>query len=205
MATAALVLTAAVVIAAQGPPAGAGPPGVRDPKAETNEQTDREALLRRGEMGAAMSQLSQQRLAAAIEQTKQDFKRIQLIRNDMVDNLVARKPLDFKLIAKQAGEIGERANRLKLFLMPTANAGAKDDEAKKPEEKPAVEYDDEAMKGALVKLCNTIFSFTGNPMFQDPKSVDPQKATKAGGDLLNIIELSDNIKRNAERLARSPK
>src|SRR5579885_3063029 len=112
VATAALVLTAAVVIAAQGPPAGAGPPGVRDPKAETNEQTDREALLRRGEMGAAMSQLSQQRLAAAIEQTKQDFKRIQLIRNDMVDNLVARKPLDFKLIAKQAGEIGERANKI---------------------------------------------------------------------------------------------
>jgi len=195
----ALVLMAAGVVAAQGPPAGAGPPGLRDPKSETNIQADREATLRTAEIGPAAAQMNKQRLAAAIEQTKQDFKRIQLIRNDIVDNLVAKKPLDYRLIAKQAGEIGERANRLKSLLMAPA-VGAKKDDAKQ-----AVEYDADALKGALVKLCNTVFSFTGNPMFQDPGTVDVQKATKAGGDLLNIIELSDNIKRNAERLGKSPK
>ena len=30
--------------------------------------------------------------------------------------------------------------------------------------------------GALVKLCNTIYSFTGNQMFQDPGTVDAVKA-----------------------------
>jgi hypothetical protein len=195
----ALVLTAAGVVAAQGPPAGAGPPGLRDPKSETNIQADREATLRTAEIGPAAAQMNKQRLAAVIEQTKQDFKRIQLIRNDIVDNLVAKKPLDYKLIAKQAGEMGERANRLKSLLMPPTVA------AKKEDAKQAVEYDADALKGALVKLCNTVFSFTGNPMFQDPGTVDVQKATKAGGDLLNIIELSDNIKRNAERLGKSPK
>jgi hypothetical protein len=206
LAITALVFIAAGVTAAQGgPPPGAGAPPIKDPKGDTNAQTDREAHLRSAEIGAAAEQLNRQRLAAAIEQTKQDFKRIQLIRNDMVDNLMAKKPLDYKLITKQAGEIGERANRLKTFLMPTANAVAKSDDSKKPDEKQAVEYDAEALKGALVRLCNAIFSFTGNPMFQDPGTVDVQKATKAGGDLLNIIELSDNIKRNAERLARSPK
>jgi hypothetical protein len=206
LAITALVLIAAGVTAAQGgPPPGAAAPAIKDPKGDTVIQTDREATLRSAEIGAAAEQMNQQRLAAAMEQTRQDFKRIQLIRNDMVDNLVAKKPLDYKLIAKQAGEVGERANRLKTFLMPTANAAAKTDEAKKDDVKQAVEYDADALKGALVRLCNTIFSFTGNPMFQDPGTVDVQKAKKAGGDLLNIIELSDQIKRNAERLAKSPK
>src|ERR1700753_3081615 len=123
----ALVLMAAGVVAAQGPPAGAGPPGLRDPKSETNIQADREEELRTAGGGPASAQMNKQRLAAAIEQTKQDFKRIQLIRNDIVDNLVAKKPLDYKLIAKQAGEIGERANRLKSLLMPTAVAAKKED------------------------------------------------------------------------------
>ncbi|HST52126.1 MAG TPA: hypothetical protein VLJ61_08960 [Pyrinomonadaceae bacterium] len=200
----ALLLIAAGVTAAQGPPAGAGPPGVRDPKSETNIQADREATLRTAEVVPAATQMNQQRLAAAIEQTKQDFKRIQLIRNDIVDNLVAKKPLDYKLIAKQAGEVNERALRLKSFLMPPV-ADAKNADAEKDSKKQAVEYDADALKGALVKLCNTVFSFTGNQMFQDPGTVDAQKATKAGGDLLSIIELSNNIKSNAERLGKSPR
>lgn len=202
-AVAALLLMTAGAALAQGAPSGVGAPVTRDPKGETNEQTSRETLLRRGEMGAAMSQLNQQRLAAAIEQTKQDFKRIQLIRNDVVDDLVAKKPLDYKLTARRAGEVNERALRLKSFLMPSAVK--QEDEQKKDEQKPSVEYDAEGLKGALVRLCNTIFSFTGNPMFQDPNTVDVQKATKAGGDLLDIIELSGSIKGSAEKLAAPPK
>jgi hypothetical protein len=202
---AALLLTAGGAALAQGPPAGAGAPGFKNPKGDTDVQTDREAALRSAELKSAASQMNQQRLAAAIEQTKQDFKRIQLIRNDMVDSLVAKKPLDFKLVARQAGEINERATRLKSFLMPPAPDAAKKDGEKRDEERPAAEYDADALKGALVKLCNTIYSFTGNPMFQDPGTVDTQKATKAGGDLLNIIELSENIKRSAERLSKSPR
>ena len=182
----ALLLIVAGAALAQGAPAGVGPPGFKNPKGDTDVETDREARLRSAEVRTAAGQMSRQRLAAAIEQTKQDFKRIQLIRNDVVDGLVAKKPLDFKLIAKQAGEVNERALRLKSFLMPPA-PGA------------------DALKGALVKLCNTIYSFTGNQMFQDPGTVDAVKATKAGGDLLDIIELSDDIKRSADRLSKSPK
>ena len=40
-------------------------------------------------------------------------------------------------------------------------------------------------------------------MFKDPGIVDAQKAAKAGGDLMNIIELSDDIRRNADRLGKS--
>ena len=191
-----LSLVAAYAALAQAP-AGVGPPGIVNPKGDTDAQTNREATIRSAEMNASVNQLNQQRLAAVIEQTKQDFKRIQLIRNEMVDNLVAKKPLDYKLVSEQAAEINKRAGRLKSFLMRPAAEDEKKDEAKH------VEYDGDALKGALVKLCNAIYSFTGNPMFKDPGVVDAQKAAKAGGDLMNIIELSDDIRRNADRLGKS--
>ena len=191
-----LSLAAACAAQAQAPP-GVGPPGIVNPKGDTDAQTNREATIRSAELNAAVNQLNQQRLAAVIEQTKQDFKRIQLIRNEMVDNLVAKKPLDYKLVSEQAAEINKRANRLKSFLMRPATEGEKKDESRQ------VEYDGDALKGALVKLCNAIYGFTGNPMFKDPGVVDAQKAAKAGGDLMNIIELSEDIRRNADRLGKS--
>ncbi|MDT5157462.1 MAG: hypothetical protein QOH51_1819 [Acidobacteriota bacterium] len=181
-------------------PGGVGAPGRVNPKDETNDQVNREAKLRSAEIGAATDMRNQKQLIAAIEQTKNDFKRIQLLRNDIVDRLVAKQPLDYKLLGTQAEEINKRANRLKSFLMKPAAEDLKKGEEKKAEV-PQVEYDEAGMKAALVKLCNTIHSFTGNPMFKNPEVVDAQQPAKAGGDLLVIIELSENIKKNADRLA----
>lgn len=192
-----LLLLGAGAALAQGAPGGSGAPAVIDPKGETHSQMNREAALRSAEIRSVGGRMNQQQLAAAINQTKQDFKRIQLIRNDVIDYLVAKTPLDYKLVSEQAAEINKRANRLKSFLMPSAPEEKGKDAAKQ------TEYDDEQIKGALVKLCNTIYSFTGNAMFKDPATVDLQKAASAGGDLLTIIELSDNVKRSAERLKAS--
>ncbi|MDT7603269.1 MAG: hypothetical protein QOF61_1266 [Acidobacteriota bacterium] len=178
-------------------PGGAGAPAVIDPKGETHSQMNREAALRSAEIRSVGGRMDSRQLAAAIDQTKQDFKRIQLIRNDVIDYLVAKKPLDYKLVSEQAAEINKRANRLKTILMPSAPVEKEKDATKQ------IDYDGEQLKGALVKLCNTIFSFTGNAMFKDPATVDLQKAASAGGDLLTIIELSDNVKRSAERLKAS--
>jgi hypothetical protein len=197
-AIACLLLTGAGAALAQGAPGGEGAPAVIDPKRETHGQMNREAALRSAEIRGG-ARIDQRHLAAAIDQTKQDFKRIQIIRNDVVDYLVAKKPLDYKLISEQAAEINKRAHRLKSFMMPS-------DPAEKEREKDAAkqaEYDGEQIKGALVKLCNTIYSFTVNPMFKDPGTVDIQKAASAGGDLLVIIELSDNVRRSADRLKAS--
>jgi hypothetical protein len=180
-------------------PGGVGAPTVINPKGDTDAQTNREAALRSAEIRSVGGRMDQRQLMAAIDQTKQDFKRIQIIRNDMVDYLVAKKPLDYKLVSEQAAEINKRANRLKSFLMPSAPV-------EKEKEKDAAKqtgYDGEQIKGALVKLCNTIYNFTGNSMFKDPSTMDIQKAASAGGDLLTIIELSDNVKRSADRLKAS--
>ncbi|MDT5261805.1 MAG: hypothetical protein QOC61_809, partial [Acidobacteriota bacterium] len=155
-------------------PGGVGAPGRVNPKDETNDQVNREARLRSAEIGAATDMRNQKQLIAAIEQTKNDFKRIQLLRNDIVDRLVAKQPLDYKLLGTQAEEINKRANRLKSFLMKPAAEDLKKGEEKKAEV-PQVEYDEAGMKAALVKLCNTIHSFTGNPMFKNPEVVDAQQ------------------------------
>ena len=200
LATAAsIVLFAAVAASAQGPPPGAGAPGFRNPKGDTDAETNREAKLRSAEVGATGEELNKQRLLAGIEQTKQDFKRIQLVRNDMVDDIVAKKPFDFKQISERADEVNKRAVRLRSYLMPPTPEGEK-----KPEEK-EVSYREEELKGALVKLCNSIYSFTDNEMFKNPGTLDTQKSMKAGADLLTIIELSDKIKRSADKLGKSSK
>lgn len=177
-------------------PGLAGPPPGASPKERTQDIQNREFKLRSVERDAARAQVNQQRLQVAIELVKKDFKRIQIIRNKMVDDLVADKPLDYKLIAERAGEINERAHHLKTFLMPPV------DEEKEKEQKHEIEYKHEELKGALVKLCNTIFNFTENPILKTPDVVDVQQSAKAGRDLLTIIELSGNIKRSTEKLGK---
>src|SRR5215204_38706 len=199
-----LLLAAAAVASAQGAPAGAGAPGRVNPKDDTQGRTSHEARLRSAELEPAAAQLNQKQLAAAIEQTKNDFKRIQLVRNDLVDLLVSKQPFDYKQLGEQAEEINKRAHHLKSFLMKPPPEGATPANEKNPEGA-TPEYEEAGMRSALVKLCNTIHSFTGNPMFKNPDVVDAQQPAKAGSDLLVIIELSENIKHNAGRLAKSSK
>jgi hypothetical protein len=188
-----LIIVTSAALAQQAPP-GVGPPPGATPKERTQDMQNREWRLRNGERDAAQAQVNQQRVQAAIDLVKQDFKRIQIIRNKMVDNLVANKPLDYKLISEQTEEINKRAHQLKTFLMPPVP------DEKDKEQKTGVEYKPGEMKGALIKLCNTIFNFTENPVLKTPDVVDVQQSAKAGRDLLVIIELSGDIKRSAEKL-----
>lgn len=190
-----LIILASAALAQQAPP-GVGPPPGATPKERSQDIQNREWRLRNGERDAAQAQVNQQRVQAAIELVKQDFKRIQIIRNKMVDSLLANKPLDYRLISEQTEEINKRASQLKTFLMPPVP------EEKDKEQKTEVEYKSAEMKGALIKLCNTIFNFTENPVLKTPDVVDVQQSAKAGRDLLLIIELSGDIKRSAEKLGK---
>jgi hypothetical protein len=191
-----LILMASTALAQQ-PTPGTNPSDVR---LEQRERQNREMQLRSaGGMGVAATAIDQQRLNAAIEQVKQDFKRIQVIRNEMVDSLLANKPLNYKHLSEQTGEINKRASRLKTFLMqPTP-------EDKDKEQKNRAEFTNSEMKGALVKLCNLIVSFTENPILKTPGTVDVQQSAKAGRDLLSIIEISSTLKKSAEKLNQTSK
>jgi len=53
-----------------------------------------EGRLRSAEVDAGTEEKNQKLLQTAIANMKEDFTRIQVLRNDIARNLIARKPLD---------------------------------------------------------------------------------------------------------------
>jgi len=168
-----------------------------DLRGEERERQQREASLRTAENVAAIEKRDQQRIDAAIKQVKEDFKRIQILRNQMVRNLLANKPFDYKLISDETGEISDRAVRLKTFLITPIHIDKSDEKSHKKD----TELKTEEMKEALIQLCNLIAGFIDNPILKNPgEKIDVEQSTRAGSDLQTIIELSGNIKKSAEKL-----
>jgi hypothetical protein len=203
-----LILIVAATAFAQGRPAGAGPPPVNNPKLENADRDARQNALRGAEIDATSDKSNQQRLEAAIVQVRKDFTHLQVVRNQIAHNLVAKKPLDFDLISEQTKDINKTANRLKTFMMPRPTEEkdkVADKEQKSPAELPTAE-----MTAALVRLCKTIDSFVENPALKSAVDVDhldkvKEDKSKADNDLLTIIELSENIQKTAENLKKAPK
>ena len=182
-----------------GPPAGAGPPPNNNPNVGDRVRQLDEGRLRSTEVEAGAEEKNQKLVQAAIANMKEDFGRIQVLRNDIARNLVARKPLDYKLVSEQAAEINKRVSRLNLYM----RARAAEDEKKGN----LPELKSEEMIGALVKLCKLIDSFTENPALKNAATVDAQEIAKAkedkahaDRDLLAIIKLSGNIQKKSENL-----
>jgi len=130
---------------------------------------------------------------------KEDFTRIQVVRNDIARNLVARKPLDYSLVFEQTGEIHKRAARMNVYMLAHAPESKESDS---PTELP-----EDELVGALVRLCKLIDSFTENPALKNVATVDANGLNKvkddkarADKDLLAIIKLSEQIKKKTDSL-----
>ena len=187
---------------AQGKPDGVGPPPNNNPNIDTRARQIDESRLRSAEMNAGADEENQKLLQAAIANMKEDFKRIQVLRNDIARNLVARKPLDYKVVSEQTAEINKRASRLNVYMR------ARVPEAEKPNN--SAELRNEEMVGALVRLCKLIDSFTENPALKNAATVDSKDMAKAredkanaDRDLLAIIRLSAGIQKKSESLSGS--
>lgn len=167
-----------------------------DLKRQQRQREMRETMLRTTEAIAAAERIDPRRVKAAIEQLKQDFKQIQIVRNEMVRDLLAHTPPNYKHISDRAAEINKRAERLKSYLMPLAS------QDKDKDHNNQIEFNNDEMTDALVRLCNLIVSFVDNPVLKHPEVTDVEQSARAGGDLLSVIALSDNIKRSADRLSK---
>jgi hypothetical protein len=196
-------LCMASTMLAQGKPAGAGPPPNNNPNVGDRIRQIDEGRLRGAETNVSVEEENQKRLQAAIVNMKDDYKRIQVLRNDIARSLVARKPLEYKLVAEQTAEINKRASRMNLYM-----------QARVPEEVKANSADElkkDEMVSALVKLCKLIDSFTENPALKNAATVDSKDVAKskedkanADRDLLAIIKLSAGIQKKSESLIGSP-
>ena len=178
-------------------PAGVGPPPNNNPNLDDRSRQVDQSRLRSAEMDSGVNAENEKRLQAAIAYMKEDFSRIQVVRNDIVRNLVAHKPLDYKLLAEQTAEINKRAGRLNVYM----RAHTSDDE----KEASSLELKDEEMVGALVKLCKLIDSFTENPALKNAATIDSKEIAKAkenkanaDRDLLAIIKLSGKIQKKSD-------
>ena len=190
------LLCVAASTLAQGKPVGAGPPPNNNPNVDDRIRQIDEGRLRGAETNVSLEEENQKRLQAAIVNMKDDYKRIQVLRNDIARNLVARKPLEYKLVAEQTAEINKRASRMNVYM-----------QARVPEERKlntADELKNEEMVGALVKLCKLIDSFTENPALKNAATVDSKDVARskedkanADRDLLAIIKLSAGIQKKS--------
>jgi len=187
---------------ATGPPPGAGPPPNNNPNLQDRFRQVDESRLRSAEMDVGADERNQKLLQAAIANMKEDFSRIQVLRNDIARNLVARKPLDYELVSEQTAEINKRASRLNVYMR--AHVPADEKENNSPELK------SEEMIGALVRLCKLIDSFTENPALKNAATIDSKEIAKAkenkanaDRDLLAIIKLSGSLEKKSESLRMS--
>ena len=138
-----------------------------------------------------------------IAQIKEDYERIQVLNNELRRAASNAAALDYKRVSTASAEVRKRAARLRENLsFPEAEEDASAAEAKA--QKPEVVFDAAQMKASLSTLDELIVSFVTNPVFQSsPSVVDAAQATKAGRALRDIIALSADIKRNADRLSKS--
>jgi len=183
-------------------PAGAGPPPNNNPNLDDRARQVDEGRLRSAEADAGTEEKNQKLVQAAIVNMKEDFSRIQVLRNDIARNLVAHKPLDYSLVSEQTAEINKRASRLNVYMRAHAP------EAEKENSLP--ELKSEEMIGALVRLCKLIDIFTENPALKNAATVDSKDVAKAkenkadaDRDLLAIIRLSNTLQKTSESLKTS--
>lgn len=197
LAAASLLLTLASAGAAR--QIAPAPSSRRDPDMDRiRDQQKREMQLRRG-TGEAGHPTDERAVKAAVKQLGEDFRRIQVIRNDVARSLVAGATLDYGRVSEQAAEVRKRALRMQAYLalqqQPKGSEIFPDEVTRAPGEA--------ELKGALVRLCKRIDSFVENPRFKSPDVLDVGANAKARRDLWEIISLSGGVKESADRLSRA--
>src|SRR5262245_43281529 len=130
------------------------------------QQRIRELTLRALEKQQPVEKQDQRVIMALVEKVQEDFRRIQIVRNEMVRNLTANERLDYRFIEREVSEVNKRAQGLKERLFaPSPIEDPKDHEQR-------VEYTKELIKEALIKLCNLIYHFVDSPAFTNADVTD---------------------------------
>ncbi|CAN5845550.1 hypothetical protein BH18ACI4_BH18ACI4_26850 [soil metagenome] len=150
---------------------------------------DREMQITLMEKGAKGSPKPEPQLL--LREINEDFARLQVVNNEVKLKTSANAVLDFKYVSNAAAEIKKRSTRLRTNLVFPESAKT---------EKREQTLLTEGLKSQLVKLDRLIRNFVTNPVFTDANVINTELAAKARGDLDEIIELSDKVKKHAANL-----
>lgn len=132
-------------------------------------------------------------------QINEDFQRIQVIHNEIVRMLKPDKGLDYDRLAELTDDMKKRSARLRTNLaLP---------EPEKAQTQPthSETIDDSHMKANIAELHDLIVNFVANPIFKNLGVVDSKVIDSASENLDNIIDISDEMKKEARILSKSKK
>jgi len=142
---------------------------------------------------------ARERRRSLFPQINEDFQRIQVIHNEIVRMLQPDKGLNYDRLADLTNDIKKRSERLRENLaLP---------QPEKTDTPPTrSEAIDEAhLKKTIADLHDVIVSFVANPIFKNLGVVDAKVVDAAGDNLNDIIDLSEEIKREAKLLGKTAK
>jgi hypothetical protein len=167
-------------------------------KAQMREMNQREMQLNNG-IGEKDRPNDPKRTQAMMDQVNEDFQRILTRHNELVRAIAASQSLNYQFISDAMGEIKKRSSRLQSSLkLQKPEATTEDSKAKSP-------FTGMETKDEMILLCKQIENFVKNPIIEQPGTVDAQALEKARNDLQRIVELSDAIKKQADKQIRSVK
>jgi len=194
-----LLLTATAPALAQKPVSGPPPIDKHTNAARKRMQDEsaREWQLRN--FGNPELTKDRRRLEALMAQTEEDFNHMLSLHNEIARALAATKPLDYHFVSTATAEIRKRAHSIQSNLMLSPPA-----EEMKPVEIPEKTTEPE-MKDGLVALCKHIRSFVTNPVIEQANLIDAEKLAAAKRDLETVIQLSAQLKRDADLLSKVKK
>jgi hypothetical protein len=161
-------------------------------KAQMQEMNRREMQLDNG-IGEKARPNDPKRAQAMMDQVSEDFQRILTRHNELVRVIAANQSLNYQFISDAMSEIKKRSARLQSSL-----------KLEKPEKTTDDSKTDSAFTGMetkdeMILLCKKIESFVKNPIIEKPGTVDAQALDKARKDLQSIVELSDAMKKEADK------
>jgi len=162
------------------------------------ELNDRDIELRSWNLKIISLEANKQRKSKvrpeqALAQVQKDFTRLQMVNKDLVFSISDKRDLDFKFVGRFVDEIRERSARLNDTLaLPSVDKS----------EIPVTQSADNSMrlKLSVLRLGNLIYNFTNNPFFEEPGVVNTDGTLRARRELMEIVELSGQIKKDTEKL-----
>lgn len=127
-------------------------------------------------------------------QINEDFQRIQVIHNEIVRMLQPDKGLNYDRLADLTADMKKRGARLRQ------NLALPEPDKTVAERAPSEAIDDVHLKTTIADLHDVVVSFVANPIFKNLGVVDAKVVDAATKDLNNLIDLSDEIKKEAKTL-----
>ena len=167
-------------------------------RARDHALLDRERDLRRVEQIIAAPK--QPLVHLLTPQTLDDFRQLQTVNNKMMAAAMPTDAPDYKMIAAATTEIRKRAVRLKDVLALPATDEAEEATPPKPQSTVASAN---SIKAQLLRLDKLVMGFVSNPLFRSPNTINPQLSTKARRDLDGIIDLSQSVRKYADKLSKA--